>query len=226
MNQPGDIRNTDPQLGPLADDGGPTKTMALLSNSPAINAADPANAPPKDQRGVARNGLPDIGAFEFAGLLPVTLGNISTRGPVGIGDEVMIGGFIITGTGNKTVVQRGIGPSLSNPPINLTDTLQDPTLSLFSGSTRIEFNDNWSEAANAASIPPGLRPTNSLESAILTALALGAYTAIVSGANSGTGIGLVEVFDMDAAAPSKLSNISTRRTSRDWRQRDHRWFHR
>ena len=158
--------------------------------------------------------------------MPTQLGNISTRGGIGISDDVMIGGFIITGTDNKTVLLRAIGPSLSNPPINLTGTLQDPTLSLFSGSTMIAFNDNWAEAGNAQSIDPSLRPTNRFESAILTSLALGAYTAIVRGANSGTGIGLVEVFDMDAAAPSKLSNISTRRTSRDWRQRDDRWFHR
>ena len=110
----------------------------------------------------------------------------------------------------ESVLLRAIGPSLSNPPFNLADTVQDPTLSLFSGSTRIEFNDNWVEAANAQSIPTGLRPGNGVESAILTSLAPGAYTAIVSGANSGTGIGLVEVFDLDPTAGSKLTNISTR----------------
>src|SRR5205807_8621221 len=65
-------------------------------------------------------------------------------------------------------------------------------------------------AANAQSIDPSLRPSNGLESAILISLAPGAYTAIVSGLNGGTGIGLVEVFDLDATAPSKLGNISTR----------------
>jgi hypothetical protein len=99
---------------------------------------------------------------------------------------------------------------LGDPPINLANTLADPTLSLFSGATRIGFNDNWADAPNAQSIDPGLRPTNGLESAILVSLAPGAYTAIVSGVNGGTGIGLVEIFDMDAGAQSKLSNISTR----------------
>src|SRR5207302_317230 len=100
--------------------------------------------------------------------------------------------------------------SLSNPPVNLPNTLQDPMISLFNSSGMIISNDNWADAANAQSIDPSLRPSNALESAILISLAPGAYTAIVSGLNGGTGIGLVEVFDLDATAPSKLSNISTR----------------
>jgi hypothetical protein len=199
-----------PRLGALQDNGGPTATVALLSGSPAINAGTASGAPVKDQRGLARNGPPDIGAFEFAGLLPVSLANISTRGFVDIGDNVLIGGFFVAGTGNKLLLLRAIGPSLSNPPINLSNTLQDPTLSLFSGSTRIEFNDNWADGSNASSIDPGLRPGNGTESAILTSLPPGPYTAIVRGANDGTGIGLVEVFDLDPTAASKLSNISTR----------------
>jgi hypothetical protein len=202
-----------PMLDPngLANNGGPTATVALLAGSPAINAGTASGAPPRDQRGFARNGLPDIGAFEFGGTFySVALGNISTRGFVGIGDEVMIGGFIINGTGNKTVLMRAIGPSLANPPFNLSGTLQDPTISLFGSSGKIISNDNWADAANAASIDPNLRPSSGLESAILVSLAPGAYTAIVRGANGGTGIGLVEVFDLDATVPSKLSNISTR----------------
>ena len=74
----------------------------------------------------------------------------------------------------------------------------------------IIFNDNWADASNAQSIDVNLRPTNSPESAILTSLAPGAYTAIVRGTNNGTGIGLVEIFDLDPTVPTKLSNISTR----------------
>jgi hypothetical protein len=140
-----------------------------------------------------------------------SLGNISTRGFVGTGDNVLIGGFIITGTANKNVLLRAIGPSLSNAPINLSGTLQDPTLSLFNSSAvKIDSNDNWADAANAQSIPASLQPTNAAESAILTSLAPGAYTAIVSGVRGGTGLGLVEVFDLDATVLSKLTNISTR----------------
>lgn len=202
----------DPKLDPagLKNNGGPTQTVAILRTSIAINNGAP-DSPSTDQRGVARVNVPDIGAFEFNGnFFAATLQNISTRGLVGIGDEVMIGGFIISGTGDKKVLLRAIGPSLSNPPVSLTGTLQDPTISLFNVSGKLISNDNWADASNAQSIDPGLRPTNGLESAILISLPPGAYTAIVSGVGGGTGIGLVEVFDMDATVPSKLSNISTR----------------
>src|SRR5205807_380600 len=96
---------------------------------------------------------------------PSQLLNISTRGLVGTGDNVMIGGFIINGTANKTVLLRAIGPTLSNPPFNLSNTLQDPTLSLFGSSGKIISNDNWADASNAQSIPPALQPTNNSESA-------------------------------------------------------------
>jgi CSLREA domain-containing protein len=141
---------------------------------------------------------------------PSQLLNISTRGFAGTGDNVMIGGFIINGTANKTVLLRAIGPTLSNPPFNLANTLQDPTLSLFGSAGKIISNDNWADATNAQSIPSALQPTNNSESAILISLAPGAYTAIVSGVNNGTGIGLIEVFDLDTNPVSKLGNISTR----------------
>jgi hypothetical protein len=202
----------DPKLDPagLQNNGGPTQTIALKSGSSAIDSANPGSVP-RDQRGYLRNGAPDIGAFEFGGTIPVSLGNISTRSFVNTGDNVMIGGFIIAGPGNKLVLLRAIGPSLSNPPVSLANTLQDPTISLFnSGGAKIISNDNWADASNAQSIDPALRPSNGLESAILISLAPGAYTAIVSGVNGGTGIGLVEVFDLDSTAASKLINISTR----------------
>ena len=88
--------------------------MALLPNSPAINAGNDANAPPRDQRGYLRNGTSDIGAFEFGGIIPAALGNISTRAFVQTGDNVMIGGFIVQGTGPKRVIIRAIGPELTS----------------------------------------------------------------------------------------------------------------
>jgi hypothetical protein len=202
----------DPLLSPngLQDNGGSTQTIALQAGSPAINAG-PVDAPSTDQRGFARIGQPDIGAFEFAGTnFTQFLGNISTRGFVGTSDNVMIGGFVISGREAKSVLLRAIGPSLANPPFHLSGTLQDPTLSLFRGSTVIVSNDNWKDRPNSSFIPIELQPTNDSESAIFTALLPGAYTAIVSGVNNGTGIGLVEVYDMDQTTPSKLVNISTR----------------
>ena len=199
----------DPKLGPLQDNAGSTFTRALLLKSPAINKGDPS-APPTDQRGFSRNGVPDIGAFEFV-VVPTVLGNISTRGVAQTGDNVLIGGFIIGGNGHKSLLLRAIGPSLGAPPIDLAGTLQDPTLSLFdSAGTLINVNDNWAQATNAQSIPPTLQPTNALESALLVSLAPGAYTAIVRSANGSTGIALVEAYDMDSAAGSKLANVSTR----------------
>jgi plastocyanin len=140
---------------------------------------------------------------------PTTLGNISTRLPVQTGDNVLIGGFIVTGTQPKKVIVRGIGPSLP-----LSGALADPFLELHDGSGQLlESNDNWNDSPNKqaiidSTIPPG----NNLESAIVRTLpANGAgYTAVLRGANNGTGIGVVEAYDLDSAADSKLANISTR----------------
>jgi uncharacterized Zn-binding protein involved in type VI secretion len=142
--------------------------------------------------------------------LPAQLGNISTRAFVETGDNVMIGGFIITGSGQKRVIVRAIGPSLVNHGI--TNPLQNPTLELHDHTGAvIASNDNWMNAPNRQEIiNSGLAPSNNLESAILTSLNPGAYTAIVRGVNNGTGIALVEGYDLNPAAASKLGNMSTR----------------
>jgi plastocyanin len=138
------------------------------------------------------------------------LGNISTRAFVQTGDNVMIGGFIITGSGQKRVIVRAIGPSLAQHGI--TNPLLDPTLELHDHTGAIiATNDNWMNAPNRQEIiNSGLAPSNNLESAIFTSLNPGNYTAIVRGVNNGTGIGLVEGYDLDPTAGSKLGNISTR----------------
>jgi hypothetical protein len=123
----------------------------------------------------------------------VPLANISTRGIVLTGNDVMIGGFIIQGSGPQTVVVRARGPSLA--PLGLPNTLANPLLQLFSGQTQIAVNDDWGTAANAAQLAAsGFAPANAQESAILVTLNPGAYTAIVTGAGSTTGVGIVEVF--------------------------------
>lgn len=213
LNGPGDIRNTDPQLNPggAANNGGSVTTVALLAASPAINGSDPS-APPRDQRGYIRPDAPDVGAFEFGGTIPNALGNISTRGFVGTGNNVLIEGLIISGGGPKKVILRALGPTLGQPPFNVPGALQNPVLELYnSSSALITSNDNWGSAANAATISSsGYAPPNSLESAILTNLNPGNYTAIVRGANNTTGVALVEGYDLDFTAGSKLGNISTR----------------
>jgi hypothetical protein len=145
----------------------------------------------------------------FGSVLPPSQGlNISTRADVGTGENVAIAGFIITGTDPKKVIIRGIGPSLSG--FGLANVLADPTLELHDTSHTIATNDNWKDTQQTDIQNSGYAPGNELESAIITTLAPGTYTAILSGNNPGTGIGLVEVFDLDQAANSKLSNISTR----------------
>jgi hypothetical protein len=159
------------------------------------------------------------------------LSNISTRGRVLTGDNVMIGGFIIDGSTPKRVLVRSRGPSMSGAPFFVPGTLANPFVQLFSGQTVIAQNDNWLDVPScsgfvcedaAAIVVTGLHPCTpnpgqtvsppscALEAAILITLPPGAYTAIVTGADGGTGVGLVEVFEADASALSELSNISTR----------------
>jgi hypothetical protein len=138
---------------------------------------------------------------------PIVLGNISTRLRVETGDNVLIGGFIVTGTQPKKIIVRAIGPSLSFP-----DKLADPILELHDASgALLETNDNWVDSPNKqAIIDSTIPPTNDLESAIVRSVPPGNYTAVVRGVNNGTGIGVVEAYDLDTSADSKLANISTR----------------
>jgi hypothetical protein len=138
------------------------------------------------------------------------LGNISTRLRVLGGDNALIGGMIATGTEGKRVIIRGIGPSLSD--LGVPGALSDPTLDLYQGSTLLFSNDNWGSSSQQAEIAAsGFAPTNAAESAIIWTLTPGeSYTAIVRGANGGTGVGIVEAYDLNNAAASKLGNISTR----------------
>ena len=135
--------------------------------------------------------------------------DISSRSRVTTGDNVMIGGFIITGNAGKKVLVRGIGPSLIQS--NVPDALPDPFLELHGPSgALIIANDNWRDTQQTEIINSQLAPTNDLESAIVQTLQPGAYTAILKGKGSASGIGVVEVYDLDSATASKLANISTR----------------
>jgi len=133
--------------------------------------------------------------------------NISTRMRVLTGDNVLIGGLIITGTDPKRVIIRAIGPSLSPA---FAGTLADPKLELYQGNTLLASNDNWKDTQRTEIEATTIPPTNDLESAIVRTLAPGAYTAVMSGKDGGTGIGVVEAYDLDQAANSKLANIATR----------------
>jgi hypothetical protein len=135
--------------------------------------------------------------------------NLSTRMRVQTGDNVGIGGFIITGSAPKHVLLRAIGPSLTQ--FGIPDALADPRMELNGPGTFIT-NDNWREdqAQEAAILATGIPPSNDLESAIDATLAPGAYTAIVSGTGNTSGVALVEAYDLSQAVSGKLANISTR----------------
>jgi len=138
------------------------------------------------------------------------LTNISTRGAVLGGADVMIGGLVIDGTTNKTVVVRARGPSLT--AYGITGALANPTLTLVRSSDQavVASNDDWGSAPNAAQIAAsGFAPGDPLESAILVSLGPGAYTAVVSGSGGATGVGIVEVYEVDHPEV-RLINMSTR----------------
>ena len=123
------------------------------------------------------------------------LGNISTRALVQTGNNVMIGGLIINGTGQKNVIVRAIGPSLSQHGI--TNPLLDPTLELHDGNGAvIAFNDNWRDTQEAEIQATGLAPSDNRESAIVRSLTPGNYTGIVRGKNNTIGVALVEVYGL------------------------------
>jgi hypothetical protein len=153
-----------------------------------------------------------------AALAPATLGNISTRSFVQTGEHVMIGGFIVQGTGSKKVIIRAIGPELSGFGIN--DALANPRLELHNRTgALIATNDDWQTTiiggiVNGNQVSAiqnsGHAPTAPSESAIIADLLPGNYTAIVRGVNDATGVALVEVYDLNPAASSSLGNISTR----------------
>ena len=126
------------------------------------------------------------------------------------GDNVGIGGFIITGTAPKHVLLRAIGPSLAQV---VPDALADTVLELHGpdGFATVT-NDNWMDdpVQRILILASGIPPTNNLESAIDATLNPGAYSAILSGKNNTSGVALIEVYDLSQAVPAKLGNISTR----------------
>jgi hypothetical protein len=137
------------------------------------------------------------------------LSSISTRAFVQNDDDVLIGGFVISGSGAEQLLLRALGPTLTQ--FGVTGALLDPTLELRNSSGGlVASNDNWGTAANAQSIAANLRPPNAHESAILATLNPGSYTAIVRGVNNTTGVALVEAYDLDTTVTSRLTGISTR----------------
>ena len=142
------------------------------------------------------------------------LANISARVRAGSGDDVVIAGFITRGSPSKRIMIRALGPDLTSRGI--TGALADPTLELYDAAGElVASNDNWRENANEQEIiDTGIPPAFDNESVILMRLPSAesglAYTAALRGANDTTGIGLLEVYDLDAGVGPDILNISTR----------------
>ena len=145
-----------------------------------------------------KSGTTGVGLIEVYDTDQVTdarLANISTRGFVQTDNNVMIGGFILSGGNNTGIIVRGIGPSLRD--FGVPDVLPDPVLELHDGNgVLIQANNDWRETQDTALQNTGLAPSNDLESAILISVPPGNYTAIMKGADGATGNGLVEVYKL------------------------------
>lgn len=178
--------------------------------------SNPANVVPTSVDGV-HTLIVGGASFATAAAPPGVATNIATRLPVGTGQNVLIAGFIIQGPAPKRVLVRAVGPSIASLP----GTLKDPVLELHDSTTgaTIANNDNWrfSQIGGAIGsnqvvevLASGLAPTDNAEPAIIATLNPGPYTAVVQGAAGGTGVAVVQVYDLDSSPVSTLANISTR----------------
>jgi DNA-binding beta-propeller fold protein YncE len=148
----------------------------------------------------AAAGVALVEVYDLSGVsLGQKLLNISTRAAVGSGDNVLIAGFVVPPGTTKRVLIRGVGPGLG--AFGVAGTLAQPTLTLYSGSTSLATNTNWSTSADAAAITAGSLQVgafglSSNDSALVATLAPGNYTAQVTGAGTTTGVALIEVYEL------------------------------
>ena len=170
-----------------------------ISPSDEHEAAIVATLAPSSYTAVMRGagnttGIGVVEVYDLAPDVSAQLANISSRGFVETGDNVMIGGFI---AGNQAmhVMVRALGPSLTNSGV--PNALADPTLELHDAEGAIiAFNNDWQDTDAVSIEATGIPPTNDKESAMVAILAPGNYTAIVRGQNDTSGVGLVEVYDL------------------------------
>ena len=199
--------------GPSPDTScGPTPSPTATPTATATPTGTPT-ATPTGTPSATPTGTPGATATPTGTPIPTPTPaqalNISTRLRVQTGDNVAIGGFIVTGTEAKKVVVRGIGPSLVSG--GLTDFLADPVLQLRGSDGGLLFmNDNWKDTQRSEIEGTAYQPTDDRESVIVATLQPGSYTVILAGKNQTSGVGLVEVYDANMAQASQLANLSTR----------------
>lgn len=213
----------------LSTDGGntfPNVLAATVPNNGSANVTVPniATTTARIKVEAVGNIFFDISDANFTitgnGAIPGFVGNVSTRLPVGTGDNVLIEGFIVQGTAGSTkkIVVRAIGPSLI--PFGIADALTNPTLAIFDASNaQIASNDDWKSTQIGGIITgdqvaeingSGVAPTNDAESAIVADLTPASYTAVVRGANNGVGTAVVDAYDLSSGSAAKLANVATR----------------
>lgn len=177
-----------------------TQTSPKISHTYKHGGGFFATLTVKDSKGLQSDNIASADIQVSAQLL-----NLSTRLVVQPGDNALIGGFIIRGSEQKKVILRGVGPSL-----NVPGKLADPVIELFNSSnTSIATNDDWkTDQQNVQAT--GLQPSDDHESAIVTTLDPGAYTVVMHGKNNGSGIGVVDMFDIGLPANARLANLSSR----------------
>ena len=182
---------------------------ARLSNSQTVNQASGFHSGDADGDGQRNSAEYDAGTEPNESYHTARQLNIATRARVQTGENILIGGFIITGNEPKRVIIRAIGPSLTGAGV--PGALQDPVLQLLTdNNVVVAENDDWRETQEAEIVSSGVPPSDDREAAIVQTLAPGNYTAALSGKGGTSGVALVEVYDLAPAADSRLANISTR----------------
>ena len=195
------------------------QSAACPQTHPYVQNAFPCAGQNSDISATSPEGITlDVIGYNLPQTGPPSLGNVSTRSFVQTGSNVMIGGFIVQGSGPKRVIIRAIGPELTQ--FGIPNALANPILELHNGTgALIATNDNWQTTILGGIITSsqvsdiqnsGHAPTAASESAIVANLPPGNYTAILRGVNSTTGVALVEVYDLAPGASSSLGNVSTR----------------
>jgi hypothetical protein len=194
------IRYTSLMAGPLASYTPPPCSPATPTPTPT---ASPTATP-------TPSSSPTPTATASGTPANVQLLNVSGRVFTQSNDKVGIGGFIIQGSDFKRVMVRAIGPSLKVNGNALPGALQDPVIELHDDSGGVITNDNWRSTQESDIQQSGLAPSDDRESAILTTLRQGAYTTVIRGANGTTGVGLIEIYDLQSVNASELGNLSVR----------------
>jgi outer membrane protein assembly factor BamB len=189
--------------------GAADKKLYAFASSAGLAASDW----PQHRRDPARNARAPAATVVGGGT--GRLINLSVRTTAGSGDDALIVGFVVAGAGGRSLLVRGIGPTLGR--FNVNGVLADPRIALYAGSAQIGSNDDWGLAANAAAIAStasavGAFPlvAGSLDAAALNSFAAGGYTVQVAGANGASGVALMEAYDAGGGATARLANVSAR----------------